>query len=55
MWFGPRLGRKKRNQHSDDLEILLASDCDEIEEYIRSIPWSLIGKCVINGKISTIN
>ncbi|GJQ65815.1 hypothetical protein Trydic_g11970 [Trypoxylus dichotomus] len=48
LWFGPRLGRRKRNQHFDELEILLASDCDEIDEYIRSIPWSEFERCSIN-------
>lgn len=49
LWFGPRLGRKKRNQHLDDFDEFLSADCEQVEDYIRSIPWSMVEKCSLNG------
>ncbi|KAK9758775.1 Pheromone biosynthesis activating neuropeptide (PBAN) [Popillia japonica] len=48
LWFGPRLGRKKRNQHLDDFDEFLSADCEQVEDYIRSIPWSMVEKCSLN-------
>ncbi|GJQ79594.1 hypothetical protein Trydic_g16436 [Trypoxylus dichotomus] len=46
-WFGPRLGRSKRNPFSPELYSLSIPTCEDVEEYVKVIPWDLVTKCMI--------
>lgn len=46
-WFGPRLGRSKRNPFTSDIYSLSILTCEDVEEYIKVIPWDLVTKCMI--------
>ncbi|KAI4470978.1 pre-mrna cleavage factor im 25kd subunit [Holotrichia oblita] len=47
-WFGPRLGRSKRNPLNPDIYSLSILTCEDVEEYVKMIPWDLVTKCMIS-------
>lgn len=43
LWFGPRLGRKKRNEEDEDEQLdKILNNEETIIEFIRESPWALI-------------
>lgn len=48
IWLDSHLVYKRGNQFEEWV-------CDEVENYIRTIPWSQINKCIITGKKALID
>ncbi|XP_022903519.2 PBAN-type neuropeptides-like [Onthophagus taurus] len=47
LWFGPRMGRNKRNPFRSEM-LNIGPSCEDLEEYIKAIPWDLVRSCIIN-------